>query len=214
MMGRTRWMAIGGLVAGLLLGVGVARAQDQAVAAAYQASNDLEQAGKYRDALEVLEGLPEATQEAYVFRLRRAWLLYLAGDHRASIDAYGTAIEAEPGAVEPRLGMLLPQMALYLWLDAERTARGALELDPTGYLATSRHAWILYNLGRHGDAAEAYRAVLRLYPSDVDMQAGLGWCLIHQGKGEEAAGWFRAVLEVAPRHVTARQGLEAIEGGS
>jgi tetratricopeptide (TPR) repeat protein len=202
-----------GMVVAVGLTAGDAVAQDTACAAAFQASNDLEDAGHYREALDALASAPDGARERYVYQLRRAWLLYLAGDHRDAVEAYRGAIAAEPGAVEPRLGLLLPQMALHLWLDAEQTAAEVLELEPGGYLANSRHAWILYNLGRFAEAEAAYRRVLAAYPSDVDMQSGLGWSLLEQGKGAEAIGWFRAVLEVAPRHTTARQGLEAVGGG-
>ena len=200
------------VLAGAILSPGVAAAQDPAVSDAYQASNDLEAAGKYREAADALASLPPGAKETYVYHLRRAWLLYLAADHRASVAAYRDAIEAAPKAVEPRLGLMLPQMALSLWLDTVSTAEGALAIDPNNYLALSRKAYALYMLGRYTEAADAYRAVLALYPSDVEMRSGLGWSLLKAGRGDAAAE-FRQVLDLAPEYVTAKTGLEMATGG-
>jgi tetratricopeptide (TPR) repeat protein len=179
---------------------------------AYQASNDLEVAGQYREALEAMDGVAAADRGEYTYHLRCGWLHYLSGDHRASVAAYGRAVVAQPRAVEPRLGLMLPQMALHLWRDAEQTAGDTLALDPKNYLAGSRRAWALYNLGRYDEAEVAYRRVLELYPADVDMRSGLGWCLLKLDRPVDAATQFRTVLRVAPTDPTALEGL-ANSGG-
>ncbi len=179
---------------------------------AYQISNDLEAAGRYRQALEAMDGVAAADRDEYVYHLRRGWLHYLSGDHRESVASYRQAIAGAPRAVEPHLGLMLPQMALRLWRDAEQTGADALALDPKNYLAGSRRAWALYNLGRFDEAEVAYRRVLELYPSDVDMRGGLGWCLLELGRPVDAATQFRSVLRVAPTDATALQGL-ANSGG-
>jgi len=179
---------------------------------AYRASNDLEDAGRYREALQALEDVAPANRGAYVYHLRKGWLTYLAGDYRNSVESYERAISLEPRAVEPRLGLMLPQMALHLWQDTEQTAADALALDPKNYLAGSRRAWALYNLGRYDDAEVAYRRVLELYPGDMDMRSGLAWCLLKQNLGVDAAAQFRIVLQVDPTHATAQEGLAASGG--
>jgi tetratricopeptide (TPR) repeat protein len=176
---------------------------------AYQASNDLELAGRYREALQAMDGVPSTGRGEYVYHLRRAWLCYLAGDHRESVDAYRQAIAMAPRAVEPRLGLMLPQMALHLWVDAEQTAVDTLALDPRSYLAGSRRAWALYNLGRYDEAEVAYRRVLELYPGDTEMRTGLGWCLLKLDRGADSAAQFRQVLRVDPADASAQQGLAA-----
>ncbi len=183
-----------------------------ALADAYQGSYDLEADGRYREALVALDGVPEAGRDDYTFHLRRGWLSYLSGEHHDAVAAYRRAVTLEPRAVEPRLGLMLPQMALHLWLDAEQTAADVIALDPRNYLAGSRRAWALYNLGRYDEAEVAYRRVLDLYPGDADLRAGLGWCLLKQDRPGDAAIQFRSVLRVAPSHTTALEGL-AISGG-
>ena len=183
-----------------------ARAED--APAAYQQSYDLEADSKLQESLAALERVPSA-QQTYVYQYRRGWLLYLLGRHAEAVESYERAIAAAPSAIEPRLGVMLPQLALRRWLDVEKVAVEVLRRDPMNYLAGSRLAWAYYNLGRWADAAAMYRRVLVAYPSEVDMRAGLGWSLLKQGKAAEAAVELRQVLEVAPRHKTAKEGLQA-----
>ena len=82
-------------------------------------------------------------------------------------------------------------------------------LAPGNHLATTRLAWIQYNLGRFAEAERTYRDVLTRYPSDLEMQAGLGWALLKQGRKTEAANLFQAILALSPEYATAKTGLAA-----
>ncbi|MGM0576715.1 MAG: tetratricopeptide repeat protein [Myxococcota bacterium] len=195
------WLALA------LLAAPTAAAADRS-ADLFQQSYDQESAGRPADALETLERIEGEARDTYVFDLRRAWLLYRTGKHEESVKAYEAAVKRHPRAVEPRLGKMLPQMAMRRWLDAEKTAEAVLERDADNYLATSRLAFIRYSLGRYEKAAETYREVLALYPSDVEMKAGLGWSLLEQGRAADAAKRFEEILAVAPRHQGARKGLK------
>jgi len=187
-------------------------AQADAAADAYLASNEAELEGRYRDALQAMDGVPADDRADYAFHLRRGWLSYLSGEHHESVDAYRQAVALEPRAAEPRLGLMLPLMALHLWLDVEQTTADCLALDPRNYLAGSRRAWALYNLGRYDEAEVAYRRVLELYPADTDMRCGLAWCLLKQDRPRDALGQFEAVLRVDPADASALQGLAASGG--
>jgi tetratricopeptide (TPR) repeat protein len=179
---------------------------DDGDAQRYAESYALEASGDVAGALRVHEQLRGA---GYVHHLRRGWLLYLSGRHVEAVASYERAVAAEPRAIEPLVGLALPQMALRRWADAEQTTRAALELDPDNYLAASRRALSLYSLGRYADAAVPYQRMLALYPSDVEMRAGLGWCLLRQGKKAEARARFEEVLGIAPAHPAALEGLRA-----
>ena len=140
-------------------------------------------------------------------------MLYLLGRHWDSIEAYRAAIKLEPKAVEPRLGLMLPEMALLLWLDAIATGKTVVELDPLNYLANSRMAWANYSLGRYAQAERLYRTLLGAYPSDYEMRAGLGWSLLKQGKYGAAASEFDAVLTIVPDYLAAQEGRKAAQAG-
>ena len=175
----------------------------------YKRSYTLEAKGKYSEALAAISSLSQSLRRSYFFQMRVGWLRYMSGKYSASVDAYKAAAALQPAAVETYLGMTLPLMAARKWKDAEGAAGRALRLAPGNYLATTRLAWIQYNLGRFADAERTYRAVLKLYPSDLEMNAGLGWAVLKQGRKAAAARIFTSVLTRSPEYATARTGLEA-----
>ena len=177
----------------------------------YRASYQHEAQGKLAEALADIDGLPRSLRKTYAYHLRRGWLLYLLGRHWDSIESYRAAVAVHPNAVEPRLGLMLPTMALRLWLDALAVGKAELERDPHNYLASSRMAWASYSLGRYATAAKLYRKLVQAYPSDVEMRTGLGWSLLKQGRKPEALAEFDAVLAIAPDYAVAKQGRTAAE---
>jgi len=175
----------------------------------YQRSYEMEAAGQAAAAAKELRRCPAAAQGTYFFQLRLGWLLYLAADHAGAIRAYRRAAALEPRALEPILGLTLPQLALRRWQDAAATARAVLRKDAKSYLAQSRLAWALFNLGRFAESERVYVRVLELYPADLEMRSGLGWALLKQGKTAAALKTFRAVLAVSPKNRSAHDGAAA-----
>ncbi|MBW2731541.1 MAG: tetratricopeptide repeat protein [Deltaproteobacteria bacterium] len=196
------------LVLGLSLALPALCLAGDAAASAYQRSYEHEAAGRFHAAVKSLSAAPHALKDSYFYQLRLGWLHYRAGDYRPAIAAYRRAAAASPRAIEPWLGRMLPEMALRLWKDAESSARKVLRMDPKNFLANSRLAWCLYNLGRHGPAERVYQRVLTLYPANISMRAGLGWSQVKQGKKAAALKSFSEVLAVSPRHASALQGVK------
>lgn len=192
----------------LTLGVAPNRAlADNGASQRYEESYAKEATGDYRGALDALKRLPPADRAGYTFTLREAWLLYLSADYEGSIAGYLRAVKKAPDAIEPRLGLLLPQLALRRWLDAEKTARWVLERDPRNKTARGQLAWAQFNLGRFKDAEGSYAQVLADYPSDVEMRSGLAWAKLRQGKKAEAKALFVEVVKVAPDYQSGLRGL-------
>ncbi len=201
-----RWWWFAVVVA---LGVAPSLAHAESPAARLQQSYELEAVGKTQDALAALERI-EPSARGYVVHLRRGWLLYVLGRYGEAVAPYEQAIAAAPKAIEPRLGVMLPLMAERRWLDASAHAQKVLERDPGNYLASSRLAFSLYNLGRFGDALPHYLRIVEAYPSDVEMRNGVGWTLLKLGRGKESAQAFREVLLIAPKNASALEGLAAL----
>lgn len=175
-------------------------------------SYDGEAAGKLKEALAALDQLPPARRDSYLGWARRGWLQYRLGEHAASIVSYRRAIALAPRAIEPRLGVLLPQLALHLWNDAEAMANEVLRVDPANYLATLRLAFVQYNRHRYLESAGLYQKLKDLYPSDTDVRSGLAWALLKAGKPQDAAREFRELIGISPRLATAHEGLK-LSGG-
>jgi tetratricopeptide (TPR) repeat protein len=186
-MNAKRWMLLVVAVSALCVGA-VRVASADAAADLFQKSYDSEALGKLTDALAALDRLPASRREGYVGQLRRGWLLYRLGKHAEAIDAYNRAIALQAGAVEARVGVLLPQLSLRRWIDAEANARAVLRIDPGNYFANLRLAFTVYSLGRYGEAEPLYRKL---------------------GKAAEAAREFREVLLFAPQNALAIDGLKA-----
>jgi tetratricopeptide (TPR) repeat protein len=170
-------------------------------------SYDYEAAGKLKEALAALELAPH--KETYLGWARRGWLQYRLALHAESVESYRKAIALAPQAVEPRLGIMLPQLALHRWTDAETIAKEVLRLDPASYLGTLRLAFVYYNQHRYAESAVLYRRLRDLYPSDTDVRSGLAWGLLKAGKKAEAAREFQELLAINPRLASAREGLQA-----
>jgi tetratricopeptide (TPR) repeat protein len=171
-------------------------------------SYDFESAGKLKEALSALESMPPSRSNSYLGWARRGWLQYRLGQHNESLESYRKAIALAPHAIEPRLGILLPQLALHRFTDAEVVAKEVLRYDPQSYLATLRLAFVYYNQHRYGDSVSLYQHLRDLYPSDTDVRSGLAWGLLKAGRTQDAAKEFRDLLAINPRLTTARDGLQ------
>lgn len=182
------------------------RAEEDA-AAMFQASYEHEARTELVAALQSIERVPHGERGTYLFRLRYGWLLYLNGRYAESIAAYKGAVQQAPGAIEPLLGLSLPQIALRQWSAVEATTQQVLRIDPLNTLALSRLAFAYYNLGRYPDAEARYRKVLELYPSDVDMQIGVGFCQLRRGDARAALATLTAVQRFAPKDPRVGDGL-------
>ncbi len=157
---RTGWRARAAALALSVLLAGPAVADEASTA--FQESYALEAAYDYAGALARLDAVSRSAADAYVLDLRRGWLLYLAGRYAESVEAYRAAVRARPEAVEARLGLTLPLMALRRWKEAETTCDEVLARAPGTYNALSRRAYVLYASGRFTDAAAAYAKVVAL----------------------------------------------------
>jgi Flp pilus assembly protein TadD len=176
----------------------------------YRQSYTLETRGDIAGALKAMEDLAVKGVSDYTFTLRKAWLLYSNGRHTEAVVGYTRACEQEPKAVEPKLGLMLPLMALRRWKEAEKAGNDVLALAPGDFTATSRLAYIFFLQGQYEKAESWYRKTLAAYPSNVEMRAGLAWSLLKQNRFKEARKEFDSVLTVAPDNTAARDGLSQI----
>lgn len=183
----------------------------QSVPELYRQSYALEAKGDTAGALKAMDGVTAAGVTDYTATLRRGWLLYLVGRYTESSAAYGRAIALEPKAIEPKLGAMLPAMALRRWKDAEKLGADVLAIAPGDFLALSRTAYIHYQQSRWDLAERFYRQALALHPSNVEMQVGLAWAQLKQGKKDEARAGFKRVLQVAPDSTSAQEGLAQLD---
>lgn len=187
-------------------------AWSQSIPKIYQQSYEEEAKGNYQEAIFVLMQAGEAGDNTYLYHLRLGWLQYLASKYPDSANSYRKAVISSKDSIEAKLGLMLPLMAQGKWSDAEKVGREILSMDKLSYLATSRLAYIYYNLRQYKDAEVYYRKVLSHYPGDIEMQVGLAWSLLKQDKKESAAKVFDEILRYVPNHVSANTGMKIVKG--
>lgn len=165
----------------------------------------------YEESLDTVLKILKIEKDNYTATLRAGWLNYLNGDYQESLRYYKKTISLAPSATEPKLGLMLPLMALKRWSDTAATARKVLTSDPKNYLADRRLAYALFSQARYGDAEKQYRNIIASYPSDIEMKLGLGWTYLRMGRKKEAGKNFKEVLKVRRNNASALAGMEAIK---
>ncbi len=191
-------------------GVGLApAAAADPVGERFEASFIAEGRGDFAKALnEVLEILRKDPSD-YVATLRAGWLYHLKGQAEDAIVTYRKAMALQPVAVEAKLGLMLPLMAMGRWKETADVCAQVLKTAPGDYTALSRLAYAQYNLGLFAEAARSYEQVLALYPSDIEMMLGLGWAQVKLGQRDKARLTFGRVLQIRRGNLRAQAGLEA-----
>ncbi len=199
-------------VFGLLLAASTAAAQ--APAERWQRSYAAEARGDYAGALREHLSVGGATRSTYIFHLRHGWLLHAGARPAEALVPYQAAIDAHPRAVEARLGLMLPLIALRRWREVVSVAEAVHRLDEHNVTARRRLAFALFSLGRFEDALREYERVLGLWPGDLEMRSGVGWCELRLGRTRDAANTFNAVLAISPNDASALAGSRLAAGAA
>lgn len=186
-------------------------AENDKIGIYFEESFSHEAAQRYDASLNSVLKILRMDQKNYLATLRAGWLSYLRGDQGAAEKYYKKTIDLAPGAVEPRLGLLLPLIAAKKWGEAEAAARAALKIDGKNYTAMSKLAYALFHQEKYEEARAMYQGVLDNYPSDVEMKLGLAWTFQRLGKRDDARRYFQEVLEVYRNNQSAKQGLELLQ---
>jgi tetratricopeptide (TPR) repeat protein len=198
----------------ILLGLSVPLYGDQTynkISVYFEESFAYEAQKNYEASLDTVLKILKIEKDNYTATLRAGWLNYLNGDYQESLRYYKKTISLAPSATEPKLGLMLPLMALKQWSDTAATARKVLRSDPKNYIAGSRLAYALFSQARYGDAEKQYSNIIAAYPSDIEMKLGLGWTYLRMGRKKEAGKNFREVLKVRRNNASALAGMEAIQ---
>lgn len=167
----------------------------------------LEYYGKYAEALAALEKLTAENPKEYFFALRAGYVAYLAGKYTRSLEHYQNALLLKADALEPRLGKLMPLIALGQYKQAAIEAQAILRTDPKHYTARIKLAYALYLDGSFAKAEKNYTELAGDYPSDATALLGLGWAQLKQGKRAAAREAFARVKLMFPDSKYADEGL-------
>lgn len=198
------------LSAAVSLSPGAAQANDQKIAALFEASFADEVKGTLDSSINAVLNILRLEPNSYIANYRAGWLYYIRGKYDQSIKFYQRAASLQPGALEARLALMLPMMASKYWPQAEALGKELLVLAPMNYLAGSRLAYIYFSQGKYAAAEAQYKKVLSAFPSELEMMLGLGWTYLKQGRKREAKRMFEQVLRVRRHNLNAKAGLESL----
>ena len=175
---------------------------------AFENSYNLENSGKYEDALMIMKSV--YSEDSYEINLRLGWLAYLSGKFTESIAYYNNAVTKLPLSVEARLGLVLPLSAMGNWNQIIDHYNKILEVDPKNTLVNYRLGVIYYERQQY-DKAETYlKKVINLYPFDHDSLLMLAWVKYRQGNFNHARILFNKVLMSSPADASAKEGMALV----
>jgi tetratricopeptide (TPR) repeat protein len=182
-----------------LLSAAPALAQKDPWAESYR----LEALGKYADAQAALEPLWARQPNHEFMVIRSAWLSYLQGRHAEAEKGYLRAYELNPRSLEALLGVMLPQMAQYRWVEAITAGRKVLDESRWNYTAHVRIMICEEAMSRWSDLARHAAEVSARYPTDATL-------LVYWARAEaalrntaKAKSLYNQVLERIPGHIEA-----------
>ena len=174
---------------------------------AYHKSFHYEQTQNYDYALKVLQPVYKSYPNQYTINLRLGWLYYLSAKYANSIYHYNLVIKIAPVAIEPKLGLMLPQLAQERYGDAEQNAYQILNIDRYNYYANSYLIQALKKQNKTDTALAVVEKMLALYPTDVSLLVELGNLYLIQNKINKANFIFNDVLTLDPENLTAKSVL-------
>lgn len=163
----------------------------------------LEYLGKHADALALIEPISNRQPVNEFAILRSAWLLHLQGKYAEAEKRYQRAAEVNPRSIEAKLGLMLPQMALYRWNDAIQSGRKVLADSPWNYTAHVRIMISEEALSRWEDLAKHAAEVSARYPADATVLVYWARAEAALKRTRKARELYAQVLERVPGHIEA-----------
>jgi tetratricopeptide (TPR) repeat protein len=176
--------------------------------AVWQSSYTYEAAGKYVDAMSVLDTVTANGPDAELKLLRRGWLFYLPGRMDESIREYRLAIERNPKSIDARLGLTLPLLATKRWREAEQASKAVLDLAPNSYVGQVRLATAQEGLQDWSALLKTASSLTTSFPTDATSFVYLARANAWLGKKPEALAAYSAVLARAPGNTEAKNYID------
>ena len=194
-----RLLARTALAFAVLLAAPVAGAQQDPWSESYR----LEYLGKYADALVLIEPIASRQPVNEFAIMRSAWLLHLQGKYAEAEKRYLRAVEVNPRSLEAKLGLMLPQMALYRWNDVIQSGRKVLSESQWNYTAHVRIMIGEEALSRWEDLSKHAAEVSARYPTDATILVYWARAEAALKRTRKARELYAQVLERVPGHIEA-----------
>ncbi len=150
-------------------------------------------------------------ENSYEINLRLGWLTYSSGLFSDAQSYYNKAILLKPFAIEPRLGIVLPQAAMGNWNSVIAQYEKILEITPNNSVVMHRLGLIYYGQKDFLKAEKYFEKVVNLYPFDYDGLVMYAWTNFQLKKYREAKVLFNKALMNTPSGSSAMEGMKLLE---
>ncbi|MFI5221226.1 MAG: tetratricopeptide repeat protein [Bacteroidia bacterium] len=184
-------------------------AQNEKMREAFYSSYSLEKAGNIPGAISNVQSVYD--DKSYECNLRLAYLEYISKAYNESAMHYRFAIELRPLAIEPRMGYVLPLIALNKWEEVIAEYKTILSIDSKNSIVNYRLGYIYYVRKDYKEAWNYFDRLVSLYPFDYDGLIMLAWTNHQLGKPADAKLYFEKALLYAPNDKSAKDGLSLIK---
>ncbi|MBI9067837.1 MAG: tetratricopeptide repeat protein [Salinivirgaceae bacterium] len=168
-----------------------------------------EASGNLSEAILDLKNIYE--ENSYEENLRLGWLTYSSGLFSESQSYYNKAISLKPFAIEPRMGIVLPQAAMGNWNSVISQYEKILEINPNNSIVMHRLGLIYYGQKDFEKAEKYFKKVVNLYPFDYDALVMYAWTNFQLKKYREAKVLFNKALMNTPSGSSAIEGIKLLE---
>ncbi len=142
--------------------------------------------------------LPDGfTRETVRQALRRGQVALAERDHSAALEAFGEAVELQPGSSDAHVGLGAAWLLRHeLLADPQATAKARAEFEDA--LASDprcEDALVALADLEAGNRRDAYARALQVLPESAELRYRLAWEMHAAGHTERAAGMMAAMLE-------------------
>jgi putative PEP-CTERM system TPR-repeat lipoprotein len=165
--------------------------------------SSLVQAGKYQEALDVVDGMAKSAGHNPLVPFYRARVLAASGDLAGASAAFGDTLAIDPKFVPALYFRAHVLVARGNPEAGKKDLRQVLALDPGNVSAYIALAEIAMHEGRGAESVNLLNSAIKAAPKDATPRLTLASYQTNQGKFQDARDTLNALLKIAPNDPTA-----------
>jgi tetratricopeptide (TPR) repeat protein len=171
--------------------------------ALHQQGADANQAGKHREAAQLLLAAIDAKRDVAEFHYELGRAMRGLREPARAVTCFRKAIELDARHLDARIDLASALLALGSMLAAEQAAREALAIEPRSVAALANLGAALQGQGNFSAASDSYRAALAVEAAFLPALANLGTVCLQLGAVDEARRHAESALRIAPQDAEA-----------
>ncbi len=163
--------------------------------------------GEVREALSLLDGVPEDDPYRALVKALRATIELTLNDKEGALRLARNAVEDNPNSPSAYLSLSRVEQSFFDLAAATRSAEKALQLDGQFLDGKVQYATLLFGSGRAAQAERVAREALATAPEEPAVQSLMGFILLGQAKTDEAVVHFEKAVRLDSERADPHLGL-------